>query len=195
MKEKKEQYSRKPELRIVESLSKKNSKPDIEVFLAPFQVEYNSTNKTYKIIYPKHLLNKKKHRYKDYCFKNVGDSAINRLDICATFKNHNILVEYSFLDYIVNNNTVEYSFCYDRKIRKDDEIVIRVYFLENNQMCHPFSCTLAILYEDEFKNLWEQAFWYEKDNVYEPRTVTAKEYRSYITFEDALACIEQPWLW
>ena len=62
-------------------------------------------------------------------------------------------------------------------------------------MCHPFSCTLAILFRDDYNNLWEQPFWYEKDNLYEPHQITSKEYYSYVTMNDALDCFEHPWMW
>lgn len=195
LKEKRMQLSRKPELKITKVLSENDVVPNIEVFLAPFEVKYGNTYKKYEIYYPKDILNKEKHNYKDFYIKNIGKSAINQLDICATFKNHNILVAYQSLEYVVNEKFVEYNYCYDKKILKNDEIIIRVYYLQNYQMCHPFSCTLAILFRDDYNNLWEQPFWYEKDNLYEPRQITSKEYHSYVTMNDALDCFEHPWMW
>jgi len=195
LKEKKIQLAKKPELKITKVLSENNDTPNIEVFLAPFEVKYENTNRTYEINYPKDILKKEKHKYKDFYIKNIGKTAINQLDICATFKNHNILVAYESLEDVVNEKFVDYNYCYDKKILKNDEIIIRVYYLQNYQICHPFSCTLAILFRDDYNNLWEQPFWYEKDNLYEPRQITSKEYRSCVTIDDALECFKHPWMW
>lgn len=127
--------------------------------------------------------------------KNVGKSDINELDICATFKNHNVLVDYQSLDMVVDEKIVDYNSCYDRKIMKDENVIVRVYFLEDLQVCHPFSCTLAILFKDTFNNSYEQPFWYEKDNLYPPRPIDYKEYHTYITSDDAYYCFEHPYMW
>lgn len=195
LKEKRLQLDKKPELKITKVLSENNIIPNIEVFLTPFKVEYGDSYREYEIHYPKNILNKEMHRYKDFYVKNIGKSAINQLDICATFKNHNALISYNDLEYVVNEKFVDYNYCYDTKILKKDEIIIRVYFLENYQIYHPFSCTLAILFRDEYDNLWEQPFWYEKNNLYEPRQITSKDYHSSVNADDALRCFEKPWLW
>lgn len=195
LKEKKIQFSKRPELKITKVSTNDNIIPNFEVFLAPFEVKYGNTHKKYEMHYPKGILNKKNHKYKDFYIKNIGKTAINQLDICATFKNHNTLVAYDSLEYIVNEKFVDYSYCYDKKILKNDEIIIRIYYLENYQMCHPFSSTLAILFRDDYDNLWKQPFWYEKDNLYEPSQISYKEYLSYVNMNDALDCFEHPWLW
>lgn len=189
------QYENKAELKIENVLMESNNKPDIEVFLSPFKVDYSKEGEKYSFLYPKDIKNRKKHKYKEFIIKNIGKADINELDICATFKNHNILVDYKSLDMLVDNKIVEYSYSYDRKILKGDNIILRVYYIEGLQMRHPISCTLAILFRDSFNNLYEQLFWYEKDNLYEPRQIDYKEYRSSITSDDAYYCFENPKLW
>jgi len=43
-----------------------------------------------------------------------------------------------------------------------------------------------LLFRDSYNNLWEQPFWYEENNLYEPRNVTRREYRSYVTMDDTI---------
>lgn len=194
-KEKMRQFENKAELKIEEVLEHSNNKADIEVFLLPFKVGYTGGFKNYKFIYPEGIKNKELHKYKEFHIKNIGNSDINQLDICATFKNHNILVDYKELDFIIDNGLVNYNLCYDRKIMKNDSLIIRIYYLEGNKIVHSFSCTLAILYKDSFNNLYEQAFWYEKDNLYEPRKISYKEYIETISSDIAYKCFENPWMW
>ena len=197
LKEKRRQYENKAELKIisVNDNNNNNNKPDMEVFLAPFKVDYSNGFKNFQIVYPKDIKDRTKHKYKEFIIKNVGKSDINELDICATFKNHNVLVNYESLDTMVDEKVVDYSYCYDKKIMKNEKLVIRIYFLQDMQVWHPFSCTLAILFKDAFNNNYEQAFWYEKDNLYPPRLINYKEYHNYITSEDAYYCFEHPYMW
>ncbi len=195
LKEKRRQYENKAELKIISVNDNSNNKPDIEVFLAPFNMDYTNGFKNFEIVYPKDIKDRTKHKYKEFIIKNVGKSDINELDICATFKNHNALVNYKLLDMVVDEKIVDYNSCYDRKIMKGETIVIRVYYLEGLQVCHPISCTLAILFKDSFNNSYEQPFWYEKDNLYPPTPIDYKEYHTYITSDDAYYCFEHPYMW
>lgn len=195
LKEKRRQYENKAELKIISVNDNNNNKPDMEVFLAPFKVDYSNGFKNFQIVYPKDIKDRTKHKYKEFIIKNVGKSDINELDICATFKNHNVLVNYESLDTMVDEKVVDYNSCYDRKIMKGETIVIRVYYLNGLQVCHPISCTLAILFKDSFNNSYEQPFWYEKDNLYPPRPIDYKEYHTYITSDDAYYCFEHPYMW
>ncbi len=195
IKEKRRQFENKAELKIEKVLNKSDNKADIEVFVAPFKVEYTDNFKNYQFSYPKEIKNKKMYKYKEFFIRNIGNADINELDICAIFKNHNILVDYNSIETIVDNQNINYNFCYDRKVLKNDNIILRVYYIDGYQVSHPFSCTLAILYKDSFGNCYEQAFWYEKDNLYEPIKIDYKEYRSSISTDDTYDFFEKPWLW
>lgn len=191
-KEKQEQFENKPELYIGEI--KGHSNVDIEVFIGTFETKYDE-NKNYEIIYSKNIKNKKNHDYKDIVVKNIGKSDINCLDIISTNKRSIILTDYNALDTLVDNQSVWYSFCYDRKIRVDDEIRIRIYFEKGKQPYMLFSSTLAFLFEDQNHNNWEQPFFYEEEKLYPPHSISYKEYRQMVTTDDVYDCFEQPWLW
>ncbi len=190
--EKKKNFENKPELYI----EKEDNNLDIsmEIFITPFNIKYDENN-NYEIIYPKGIKNKNKHDFKDVIIKNIGKSDIECLDIVSTNKKSIVLTDYSFLETLVDNKSVWYSCCYDRKIRVGDKIKIRIYFLKNNIPCMMFSSTLAFLFEDQNHIFWEQPYFYERDNIYSPHNISYKEFRNSANADDAYDCFENPSLW
>ena len=114
--ERQKQFENKPELFIENTTCKFNI--DMEIFIGTFDVKYNE-GKKYKIVYPKSIKNKDNHDYKDIVIKNIGKSDIDCLDIISTNKRGIILCDYELLDNLVDNESVWYSYCYDKKIRVD----------------------------------------------------------------------------
>lgn len=192
-KEQRKHFENKAELRIVKSINN-TPKPDIEVFVTPFKTEYMENSK-HKIIFPKEILNTNKYKYKDFYLKNIGNADINYLDICVTSKRNTIMCKYSSLTYVIKNKIINYNFCYDRKILKNETICIRMYHLEEMEPGEFTSANFAILYEDSFGNLYKQPFWYQKENLYKPHKISYQDYRSYVTIDDALYCFDHPWMW
>lgn len=117
---------------------------DMEIFIGTFKAIYNE-EKNYKIVYPKGIKNKNNHDYKDVVIKNIGKSDIDCLDIILTNKRSIILCDYKSLDNLVNYESVCYNCCYDKKIRVDESVKIRIYFEKNKQPYTSFSSTLAFL--------------------------------------------------
>lgn len=167
---------------------------DIEIFLGTFNVVYNE-NRDYDIVYSDNICDKKNHEFKDVVIKNIGKSDIDCLYIVTTNKRCTILTSYDFLDTLVANKSVWYSCCYDKKIRIGEVIKIRICFEKGHQPYNLFSSTLAFLFEDSNHNLWEQPFFYEKDNIYSPYAISYGDYRRSITADDAYDCFEHPWMW
>lgn len=190
--EKQKQFENKPELYIEKSNNKTNV--DIEIFLGTFEINYDR-NGNYKIIYPESIKNKSNHAFKDIIIKNIGKSDIDCLDIISTNQRGIILCDYDSLDNLVDTESVWYSYCYDRKIRVDEEIKIRIYFEKGLQPYTLISSTLAFLFEDKNHNYWEQPFFYEKDNVYSPYSISYKDYRRKVTVDNVYNCFEHPWMW
>ena len=192
IKEKQKQFENKPELIIENTINKSNI--DMKIFIGTFNVKYDE-EKNYKIVYPKDIKNKDNHHYKDIIIKNIGKSDVECLDIISTNKRSIILCDYKLLDDLVNYESVCYNYCYDRKIRVDESVKIRVYFEKNKQPYTPFSSTLAFLFEDQNHNYWEQPFFYEKNNIYAPYEISYKDFKQAISVDDAYDCFEKPWLW
>ena len=189
--EKRKSFDNKPELILKNETEKQGI--DIEIFVGTFEIEYN--NKKYNIKYSKNIKNKGNHVYKDVVIQNIGKSDINCLDIIATNKKGLILCDYESLDNLVDSSDVFYDYCYDKKIRNGEMIKIRIYFENGHQPYTLFSSTLAFLFEDQNHNYWAQPFFYERDNVYSPYSITYNDYRKRVTVDDAYDCFEQPWLW
>lgn len=191
-KEKQKQFDNKPVLYIEKE--DKDLEVSLEVFVGTFNVKYD-VNKNYEIVYPKDICNKKTHEYKDVVLKNIGKSDIEYLNIASSYKKQIILVHYDLLDTIVNEKAVYYSAWHDRKIRVGDKIKIRIYYQRNNLPCLLLSSTLSFLFEDQYHNYWEQAYFYERDNVYSPYRINYKKFRTIVTPDDAYDCFEDPRLW
>ena len=189
---KQKQFENKPELFIENTMCKSNI--DMEIFMGTFDVKYDKERK-YKIVYSEGIKNKNNHNYKDIVIKNIGKSYIDRLDIISTNKKGIILCDYELLDDLVTDESVWYSYCYDRKIRVEESIKIRIYFEKNKHPYTLFSSTLAFLFEDQNHNYWEQTFFYEKNKVYPPYGISYREHREATSIDDAYECFEQPWLW
>lgn len=192
LKEKQKQFENKPELIIENAMNKSNI--DMEIFIGTFKIKYDEKRK-YEIVYSKGIKNKNNHDYKDVVIKNIGKSDIECLDIISTNKRNVILYDYKSLENIVDNKSVWYSYCYDRKIRVDESVKIRIYFEKNKQPYTPLSSTLAFLFEDQNHNYWEQPFFYEKNNIYAPVAKSYKDFKQAVSADDAYDCFEKPWLW
>lgn len=190
-KEKQLKFENKPELYVCKEIKRK--KVDIEIFLAPFKVERHRND--YDIVYSEKLKNKVNYEYKDIIVENIGKSDINFLDIISTNKKSLSLISYNSLDTLLDYKGVFYNYCYDRKIRVGDRIKIRIYFEKDSQPFLLFGATLALIFEDQYHNMWEQPFFYDKENLYVPHSITYKEYRQSISIDDAYDCFEHPWLW
>ena len=130
---KQKQFENKPELFIENTMCKSNI--DMEIFMGTFDVKYDKERK-YKIVYSEGIKNKNNHNYKDIVIKNIGKSDIDRLDIISTNKKGIILCDYELLDDLVTDESVWYSYCYDRKIRVEESIKIRIYFEKINILIH-----------------------------------------------------------
>ena len=59
----------------------------------------------------------------------------------------------------------------------------------------PFSSTLAFIFEDQNHDIWEQPYFYEKDNVYSPHLITYNDMITKLNTDDAYDCFENPYLW
>lgn len=191
-KEKQKRFENKPELYIEKE--DKDTEVNLEVFIGPFNIKYDE-NKKYEIVFPKSIKNKKHHEYKDIVLKNIGKTDIDCLHIVSSDKRGTILLEYSSLNTFIKKKAVCYCAWYDKKIRVGETIKIRIYYLKNNMPILPFSSTLAFIFEDQNRDIWEQPYFYERDNVYAPYLITYNDMVKKINTDDAYDCFKNPRLW
>ena len=107
----------------------------------------------------------------DYILKNTGTSDINYLDIVSNDKKSIILVKYDSLSYIVDNHFVNYNYCFDKMLQKNEKIKIRIYFEKDHLPYLPISATLSILFEDS------NPVSYTHLDVYKRQLIIELEYR------------------
>ena len=152
----------------------------------------------WKIVYGKKNVSiKKKEKYKHLRFyiKNIGNADVNQLDICATAQKNTMLCDIDEVEFLVDNKFINYSICYDRKILKNDIILIDIAYLENSKICNMFSGEIALIFRDSYDNLYEQPLFIQQRNLYEPRFISYNEFKIYTSTDTALECFKKPWLW
>ena len=193
-KERKQQFLNKAELHIEDKKWDSKEKPDICLFMTDFKVSIND-KKDVEFHYSKNALKKDKYKHLKFYIKNIGNADINQLDICAIAQKNTMLCDIESIKYIVDSKFVNYSYCYDRKILKNDVILIDIAYLEDSKICNTFSSELALLFRDSYGNLYEQPFFIHQKNLYEPYTISNKDYRLYTLSDTAIECFKNPWMW
>lgn len=194
--EQREQFNKKAELRIVNNKKSSKRKPDIEVFISPYITEFKEKTEDYDAIFPKDILDKSKHKYEDFTLKNIGKSDINYLYVCAANQVNTMLVEYSSLNSWVKDKFAFYSALCQKKILVDEDVVIRIYYLEDYKVSFAFSTAISLLFEDEYKHLWAQSFFYESQILEVPSKIDYKHLREHITADEITGYFQSQWhLW
>lgn len=193
-KEKKQQFLNKAELHIEDKKWDSKEKPDICLFMTDFKALIND-KKDVEFHYSKEVLKSDKYKHLRFYIRNIGNADINQLDICATAQKNTMLCDIESIKNIVDSRFVNYSYCYDRKILKNDIILIDIAYLEGSKICNTFSSELALLFRDSYGNLYEQPFFIQQNNLYEPHPISNKDYRIYTLPDTALECFKKPWMW
>ena len=193
-KERREEFQNKAELHIEDKQWDSKETPDICLFMTDFEVSIND-KKDVEFHYSKDVLNKDKYKHLRFYIKNIGNADINQLDVCVTAQKNTMLCDVESIKHIVDSKFVNYSYCYDRKILKNDIILIDIAYLENSKICNTFSSELALLFRDSYGNLYEQPFFIQQGNLYEPHSISNKDYRIYTLPDTAIECFKKPWMW
>ena len=188
------QFLNKGELHIEDKKWDSKEKPDICLFMTNFKTSIND-KKDVEFHYSKDVLKKDKYKHLRFYIKNIGKADINQLDICATAQKNTMLCDIESIKYIVDSKFVNYSYCYDRKILRNNIILVDIAYLEDSKICNTFSSELLLLFRDSYGNLYEQPFFIQQKNLYEPSTISNKDYRIYTLPNTALKCFKNPLKW
>ncbi len=194
-KEEKKEFEKKAELYIDNSIKDDGTIPHINLFMTDFNFKVLKNKDEVKFYYSKDVLNKRKYKHMTFCLKNVGNASINQLDICVTSQNKHMLCDIEMLDIIVNNNFINYSYCFDRKIMKGKSIIIDIAYLEDSKIYKVLSSELVLLFKDSFNNLYEQPFFIYQQNIYEPHKISNIYYRIHTTIDTAIECFKNSCMW
>lgn len=194
-KERKKQFENKAEFIIENNMEDDGTIPHIQLFMTDFNAKVINNKIDVEFYYSKDVLNKKKYSHLRFYLKNIGNADINQLDICATAQKNTMLCNVEDIKLFVENKLVNYSYLFDRKIMKGNAIMIDIAYLPDSKICNTFSSELALIFKDSYGNLYEQPFFLQQENLYEPRSLTHKEYNIYTKPDTAIECFKNPWLW
>lgn len=190
------EFQNKAELLIDDNIKNDDGTvPHINLFMTDFDVKVLKEENTVNFYYSKDVLNSKKYKHLVFYIKNIGNADIQQLDICSSFQKSVMLCDIDSLKSFVNNNFVNYSHCFDRKIMKNNYIMIDIAYLEDSKICGMFSSELVLLYRDSYNNLYKQPFFIQQRNLYEPKSISYKDYLIYTTVDLAIECFKKPWMW
>lgn len=193
-KEKRQQFLNKGELHIENLKINFKKNPDILLFITDFKATIID-DKDVIFNYRNDAIQEEKYKHLIFYIKNIGNADINQLDICVTNQKNTMLCNVESVKNIVKNKYVNYSYCYDRKILKNDIITIDIAYLEDSKIYKTFSSEIALLFRDSYGNLYKQPFFIKQRNLYEPHKISDKDYRLYTLQDTALECFKKPWLW
>ena len=193
-KEKRQEFLNKAEFHIDGKHWDSKEKPDICLFMTDFNASLTKENDVV-FNYDKNVLDSSKYKHMRFYLKNIGNADINELDICTTAQRNTMLCDIESVKNIVDDKFVNYNVCYDRKILKNDVILIDIAYLDNSKIFGVFSCELDILFMDSYGNRYRQPFFIRDNNIYPPSYISNKDFRIYTTVDTALECFKNPWMW
>ena len=183
-----EEFQKKAEF-YLDKLPKKN--PDISLIMSNFECKlFHNKTPDIAFYYDKDILNSKKYEHMQFYLKNIGGADVNQLDICVCSKQNIMLCGLDEIESLVSQKLVCYNYCYDRKILKNDGILLDISYLKKSKIFNPISSELVLLFKDSYGNSYEQPLFLTHKNLYEPRSINNKEYRSIISVEDAIDAIK-----
>ena len=194
-KNRRKELENKAEFIIDNNIEDDGTIPHIEIFMTDFNAKVINSKTDIEFYYSKDILNKKKYNHLKFYLKNIGNADINQLDICATAQKNTMLCQTDDIKFLAENKLVNYSYLFDRKIMKGKAIMIDIAYLPDSKICNTFSSELALIFRDSYGNLYEQPFFLQQKNLYEPRSITHKEYNIYTKPDTAIECFKNPWLW
>ena len=194
-KEKRKQFENKAEFIIEKNIEDNGTIPRINLIMSDFKANVTEDKSDVDFYYSKDILNNKKYKHMLFYIKNIGNADANQLDICVTSQKNTMISSVEYMGIYVKNKTVNYSYCYDRRIRKGDVVLIDIAYLDDSRIFSSLSSELALLYRDSYNNLYEQPFFLEEANLYEPFKVTNKDYRLMTTDDVAIECFKGNMYW
>lgn len=130
-----------------------------------------------------------------YCLKNVGKTSISTLDIICHFQQTTCIFPSSEARQWADGNMLNYSYCYDKKIREGDTITLKICYHKEKIVPGVFSAVMSIGMIDDNGRYWTQPLFAPQEKIYDSRPISAKEYNEEIRTDAAEECFKKPWLW
>ena len=130
-----------------------------------------------------------------YTFKNVGKTDISTTNILCHYQKDTCIFPYAFAEHCLDNGFLNYSDCYDRKIRSGETVTVKLCYHKDRILMCAISANMSIGMQDDNGHYWQQPLFAPTDKVYDSRQVGWTEYRECLRPDVAIECFKKPWLW
>lgn len=173
-------------------------KCDIELFVAQIDnvtVKGKKKNAIVSAHYKEKHLNADEWCCVIYVLKNVGKTDISTLDIIWHFQQSSCIFPANEARQWAGGNLINYSQCYDKKIRADEVISLKLCYHKDAIIPGLFSATVSIGMIDDNGRYWIQPLFAPQNKVYDSRAISPKEYKELTRTHMAEECFKKPWLW
>lgn len=195
IKENEEIHKNRPELDIISyqdhyyENTKDVERCNIEVFVAG--VEHFKTGKNVSAVYNNSDLDKTNWHCFSYLFKNMGGTDINSINILMSSKEYVCLFESNEVDYMLSKGVINYSICYDKKIRVGETVSLKLIYNKDRIPVSIFSSIMLIGLRDDNGRTWEQPFFAPEDKIYESHQIDSAEYNRMLRSDDVYDKLEK----
>lgn len=176
-------FFKRPEMEIIEHknyLSRQgygiSKQCDIELFIASPEQIVNQEEKTVYLKYRQEDFDRSRWCCVIYTLKNVGKTGISALDIISNRIHHVCVIPIHLFSEDRNNPSIDTSFCYDKKIREEGTITLKLCFNSDHIIRNGMSASLSIGMEDTNGCCWLQPLWAPENKVYDSYSVSKKEF-------------------
>ena len=90
---------------------------------------------------------------------------------------------------------LNYSVCYDKKIRPDETVTIKFCYHKERVIKGMVSSMMTIGMNDDNGRYWMQPLFAPTEKIYDSRMVTYKDYITEVRSNAAIECFKDPMLW
>lgn len=136
---------------------------NINVLFCSYEASLDYNNNI-AIKYPKGIRYTKGLKRHTIFLENIGDSGINELEIAVENPKKNVLIEKNYIDEFTTKGLANYGVLLDKKIRKG-EIIVTIYYYEEDPVVSLFSASLLLFYRDSLGNICEQPVFPEQNKT------------------------------
>lgn len=173
-------------------------KCDIEIFVAHIDNVTIEGKKKYAIVnahYKDEQLNPDEWCCVIYTLKNAGNTAISSMDILWHYQQSSCIFPADEAHQWADGNLLNYSYCFDKKIRVGETIVLKICYHKDAIIPGMFSATISIGMIDDNGRYWTQPLFAPQNKMYDSRPISPKEYIDQTRNDIAEECFKKPWLW
>lgn len=200
-----EAFQNRPEMQIVDFKDYivrtgygVKQKCDIELFVAHIETVTVEGKKKRAIV---HAHYKEEHLNPDewccviYALKNSGKTDISTTDIIWHFQQSSCIFPATEARQWAEGNLLNYSYCYDKKIRVGESISLRICYHKDSVIPGMFSAPVSFGMIDDNGRYWTQPLFAPQNKIYDSRAISPKEYIEQTRTILAEECFKKPWLW